>query len=141
MVEGKNLVVWVREFAGSRVNLGVARRERAGHACVVQPGDMMIGWTTTASRADAERLARGLVEAGLGACAQVSGPISSVYRWEGKVEEAEEFRLTVKFAAGRADEIAAWIAHHHGYDTPQWVTVRADAVMEKYLKWVLDDPT
>jgi periplasmic divalent cation tolerance protein len=107
----------------------------------MQANEMMIGWTTTASRAAAERLARGLVDAGLAACAQVSGPVTSYYRWRKKLEKAREFRVTVKFAAARARKVSAWLTAHHPYDTPQWVAVRADAAMKNYLKWVLDDPS
>jgi periplasmic divalent cation tolerance protein len=107
----------------------------------MQPNDLMVGWTTTETRADAESLARGLVEAGLAACAQVSGPISSFYRWEKKIETAQEFRIAVKFAAIRADEVSTWLSAHHPYDTPQWVAVRADDALKNYLKWVVDHPT
>lgn len=101
----------------------------------------MVGWTTTATRADADRVARGLVEAGLAACTQVSGPITSVYRWAGQVEAAEEFRVTVKFASTQAGAVAAWLGANHPYDTPQWVALRSDTTTEKYLKWVTNDPT
>jgi periplasmic divalent cation tolerance protein len=107
----------------------------------MQANDMMIGWTTTATRADAERLARGVVEAGLAACAQVSGPVTSFYRWENKLEQAEEFRIAVKFAAARSGALEEWLSDHHPYDTPQWVAVRADAAAEKYLKWVIENPS
>ena len=99
----------------------------------------MIGWTTAASRTEAGRIAGALVEAGLAACAQVSGPISSVYRWDGRVETAEEFRVMVKFAAFRAGAIGDWLNEHHGYDTPQWICCPAGGGTEKYLKWVVDD--
>ena len=100
----------------------------------------MVGWTTTGSQEEAQQLARGLVGAGLAACVQVSGPITSVYRWEGKIETGEEFRVAVKFRADRSADVEAWIAGNHGYDTPQWVAVRVEAAAEKYLKWVLEDP-
>lgn len=101
--------------------------------------EIMIGWTTTATREDAERLARGLVAAGLAACAQVSGPITSFYHWQDKLEQAQEFRVTVKFLAAREKAVAAWLEAHHPYDTPAWIAVQIDAAMEKYLKWVGDD--
>jgi len=119
----------------------VAAGGGAGHLRGMQPGDMMVGWTTTAERPDAERLAEGLVGAGLAACAQISGPITSVYRWKGKVEKTGEFRLTVKFRAAQAGSVADWVAAHHSYEVPQWAAVRVDAATEKYLKWVLDDPS
>lgn len=103
------------------------------------PADLMTGWTTAAPREAAERLARGLVEAKLAACAQVSGPISSFYRWNGELEQTEEFRITVKYASAKGDDLAHWLTRHHPYETPQWVACRVEQTTEKYLKWVLDD--
>lgn len=128
-------------FCRVKGEFDIAAGDGAGHAGGMQPGDMMVGWTTTAQRADAERLAEGLVGAGLAACAQVSGPITSVYRWQGKVEKTAEFRLTVKFPAARAGAVADWVSAHHPYEVPQWLAVRVEAATEKYLKWVLDDPS
>lgn len=101
----------------------------------------MIGWTTVEHRGDAVALARGVIKAGLAACAQVSGPITSVYRWKEAVEETEEFRVTLKFRASIETDLAAWIDEHHPYDTPQWVAVTADAVAEKYLNWAEGNST
>jgi periplasmic divalent cation tolerance protein len=44
----------------------------------------------------AERIAVELVDLRLAACAQVSGPMQSTYRWEGKIENAEEWLCTAK---------------------------------------------
>ena len=50
-----------------------------------QPLLMIIAWTTTATRSDAERLAEGAVEKRLAACAQIDGPVLSHYHWEGRL--------------------------------------------------------
>jgi periplasmic divalent cation tolerance protein len=105
------------------------------------PTGIMIGWTTAPDEATARTLAEGLVAARLAACAQVSGPIASFYSWDGALERAAEYRLSVKFPASRAAEIEAWLAAHHPYDTPQWLACHAAAVSGKYLKWVLDTST
>lgn len=102
---------------------------------------VMIGWTTTPDRATAEALARDLVEGNLVACAQISGPISSIYRWEGTIETSEEFRLTVKFPASRAEEVETRLTSLHPYDTPQWVFCPAAGGSEKYLNWVMGGST
>jgi len=102
---------------------------------------LMIGWSTTASREEAEELGRGLVEAGLVACAQVDGPITSIYRWEGIVETAAEFRLTLKFPQARQTEVGAWLHARHSYQTPQWICVAADTVSKNYLNWVMQTST
>lgn len=96
---------------------------------------LSIAWTTTAQRADAERLARGLVSAGLAACVQIEGPLRSVYRWEGRTEEADEHRLMIKLPTALLAEAEAYVRTHHPYQTPEWVVVQADRVAEKYLSW------
>ena len=96
---------------------------------------MLIGWTTVETREQAETLARGLIEARLAACVQVDGPITSVYRWDNRVQTATEHRLTVKFLAHRQVELEAWLISRHPYETPEWMVLRADRVSEKYLSW------
>jgi periplasmic divalent cation tolerance protein len=96
---------------------------------------MMIAWTTTASVAEAETLANGAVENGLAACAQIDGPMRSVYRWEGKLESSQEFRVTFKLLASQQAGLERWIDANHPYDTPQWIVVEAKRVSEKYLNW------
>jgi periplasmic divalent cation tolerance protein len=96
---------------------------------------MFVAWTTTASREDADRLARGAIERDLAACAQVEGPITSHYRWEGRIESATEFRVCFKCLPVRMKELEQWLLANHPYDTPEWIAVRAEAVGEKYLSW------
>ncbi len=98
---------------------------------------MIIAWTTTEKREDAERLARGAVEIRLAACAQIDGPISSFYHYEGKLERAEEFRLWFKCLPANASALSAWVHARHPYRTPQWIEVSAESVSEKYLSWAM----
>ena len=91
--------------------------------------------TTLPDRGAAEDLARGSVEAGLAACAQVEGPIRSHYRWEGRTCAEEEWRLTLKVAAEGEPGLRAWIHARHPHATPQWVVLAADA-SDAYRDWV-----
>ncbi len=102
---------------------------------------MFLAWTTTAKREDADRLARGAVDAQLAACAQVDGPITSHYRWEGKVESAEEFRVCFKYLPANASQLNVWIHRHHPYAIPEWIEVSAENVGEKYLSWAMANST
>jgi periplasmic divalent cation tolerance protein len=102
-----------------------------GHAAPA----LLIGWTTCATAEDARRLADGLVDRGLAACVQIEGPVTSVYRWKGAVEQAVEHRLTIKFVPERQVELEQWLRANHPYDTPEWVVVGATMVAEKYLSW------
>jgi periplasmic divalent cation tolerance protein len=96
---------------------------------------MFIAWTTVATRADADRLAADVVMRNLAACVQIDGPIASLYRWQGKVEQAEEFRLCFKCLPSHLERLEKRVLETHPYDTPEWLVVRADRVGEKYLSW------
>jgi len=96
---------------------------------------MRLGWTTLSEHADAEKLARAAVERGLAVCAQIEGPIRSVYRWQGKVEEAGEYRLCFKLLPEHSAALETLVYTLHPYDIPEWVCVDAAQVSEKYLSW------
>ncbi len=98
---------------------------------------LSLAWTTTATRADAEQLANGLLSAGLVSCVQIDGPVRSIYRWQGKVEAVEEHRLMLKLPSDLVSAAEAYLNAHHPYETPEWVAVAADRVSEKYLSWSL----
>ncbi|AWI10187.1 divalent-cation tolerance protein CutA [Ereboglobus luteus] len=102
---------------------------------------LMIGTTTVASRDEADALARGLVESRLAACAQIDGPVTSVYHWQEKLETTAEYRLTIKFLYANATALETWLRAHHPYETPEWVAVRAEIVAEKYLSWARSNST
>ena len=57
---------------------------------------MLIAWTTLSTREAGERLAQSVIEQRLATCVQTEGPVVSHFRWEGKIDRAEEFRLTFK---------------------------------------------
>ncbi len=102
---------------------------------------MFVAWTTTSQRADADRLARGAVEGRMAACAQVDGPVTSHYHWNGKLEQSEEFRVWFKYLPDNASALRAWVQHHHPHETPQWIEVSAESVGEKYLSWAIANST
>ena len=91
--------------------------------------------TTLDSRARAERLARELVEARLAACAQVSGPVTSIYHWQGAVERAEEWYCHFKTTQERVDVLTQAIRERHSYETPEIVTTPLSAT-DEYGAWV-----
>lgn len=97
--------------------------------------------TATAARADAERIAHVLVEGRLAACAQVAGPVSSTYRWQGKVETAEEFLCIIKTRADLFERLESAIREMHPYETPEIVATPITAGSADYLRWLADETT
>lgn len=102
---------------------------------------MIIAWTTTDQRADAETLARGAVEQRLAVCAQVDGPMTSHYWWEGKLASTQEFRIWFKCLPDKASALNLWVHARHPHATPQWIEVSAESVGEKYLSWAIANST
>ena len=96
---------------------------------------MLLAWTTVAQRADADRLAADVVARGLAVCVQIDGPITSHYRWQGKIQTGEEFRLCFKLLPEHAAALEKHVLATHPYDTPEWLIVPAQRVSEKYLSW------
>lgn len=92
--------------------------------------------TTTDSEDRAQSLAATAVEQRLAACAQVDGPIKSVYRWQGKIETDAEWRVLYKTTAVRFAELEAHIKSVHTYDTPEIIATPITAGSDEYLAWL-----
>lgn len=100
-------------------------------------GGCAIVSTTVGSEDDARALARMLVEARLAACVQVMA-VASVYRWEGKLEEAGEHLLLCKIATTDFPCVEAAIRAGHDYDVPEIVMIEIAAGHAPYLAWLAE---
>ncbi len=82
--------------------------------------------------------ARTLVEQRLAACAHVEGPVTSIYWWDGKVQQEPEWRLIAKTSPSSKDATAAAIVNDHPYDLPGLLTTSAD-VSDEFAAWVKNE--
>jgi periplasmic divalent cation tolerance protein len=81
-------------------------------------------------------LARHVVEMRLAACANVLTPVKSVYRWEGRLEEAVEHPVLMKTTRDRYDALEAAIRERHPYSVPEIVAWPLERGLPAYLDWV-----
>lgn len=95
--------------------------------------------TTTASKDDAIRIAGVLVDKRLAACVQILGPALSIYRWKGKIEQAEEWQCLIKSREDLFEEVATSIKANHPYETPEIVATVISAGSAAYLQWLHDE--
>ena len=86
-----------------------------------------------------QALARKLVEAGLAACVNLMPGVQSIYRWQGKVEQAQEITLLIKSSAGRYDELEAAIRGLHPYELPEILCLPVPGGLPAYLQWVMEE--
>lgn len=98
--------------------------------------DFIQVFTTTETKAEAEEIARTLVDRQLAGCVQIVGPISSTYRWQGAVETAEEWLCLIKAGRSVYAELEAAIKEVHPYDTPEILAMPVAAGSDDYLAWL-----
>lgn len=98
--------------------------------------ELVVATTTTPSRAAAQELAATVVERRWAACAQLVGPLTSVYRWDGAVRTDPEWRVELKTRASLIPAIEAHLAGWHEYDVPELIATPIVGGSAAYLDWV-----
>jgi len=101
---------------------------------VTQPCVVLV---TCGSAAEAQRIARDVVERRLAACVNIlPGAITSIYRWKGKVETARERLLLIKTSRKRLAKLQAAVERLHSYEVPEFIALPVVAGSRAYLKWM-----
>ena len=96
-------------------------------------------YATFGSEEEASRIGRAVVEERLAACVNILGNCRSIYRWQGKVEEAEEVAAIFKVTAGQAELLIRRIGELHSYEVPAAVVWPIADAPESYRRWVLEN--
>lgn len=91
-----------------------------------------------ADAAQAERVGRIVVEEQLAACINILAPCRSIYRWQGKVEAADEVPAILKTHSWQADELIERIASLHSYEVPCIEIWPVEKLLRRYADWVED---
>ena len=84
----------------------------------------------------AQRLATHLLEHRLAACVNLLPPCQSVYRWQGRVEQAEEVPMLIKTQAARYAALEAALRDLHPYELPEIIAIPSGAGLPAYLDWL-----
>ena len=100
--------------------------------------DAVIVLTTLGADADAAAIARTLVAERLAACVNVLPVMTSVYRWQGGVEEEREQQLVIKTGAGQVAALATRFETLHPYEVPEFLVLPVSEGSDGYLRWIRD---
>jgi periplasmic divalent cation tolerance protein len=92
--------------------------------------------STAPTREEANTLASELVGRRLAACVNIVGPIASVYRWQGEVENSEEFLLLIKSTEECGTAIQQVLVELHSYKVPELICLPIESGLESYLNWM-----
>jgi periplasmic divalent cation tolerance protein len=92
--------------------------------------------STAFSRDEAQHIARALVDRKLVACVNIVGPIESIYRWKGEIENSKEFMLLMKTESDRFDRVREAVKALHSYEVPEVIQVPIENGLPAYLEWI-----
>ncbi len=112
----------------------LAKKMKSGDGVGMSTEKLII--STAASRDEALRIAQALVEESLAACVNVTGPIDSIYRWQRKVENAQEFLLLVKTTSAKSANAIARLRELHSYEVPEAIELDIEGGNAEYLRWI-----
>lgn len=106
---------------------------------MTQADDVLLVLTNMPDRDAASKLAHALIEAKAAACVNILGACTSVYRWQGKLEDAEEIPLLIKTTAAGYAALEAMIRRLHPYELPEIIAVPVAHGLPAYLQWVANE--
>ena len=98
--------------------------------------DKIVVMSTCGSAEEAQRLARELVAQHAAACVNIVAPVRGVYRWKGRIEDAEEWLLIVKTTRSSFDRLRAILEAAHSYELPEVLAIPVIAGSPNYLAWL-----
>jgi periplasmic divalent cation tolerance protein len=98
--------------------------------------DKIVVLNTCANEAEAERLARLLVDQRLAACVSIVPRLRSFYRWKGEMESSEECLLLIKSSRPLFEQLRAALETAHSYEMPELLALPVVAGAAPYLEWL-----
>lgn len=93
-------------------------------------------YVTAPNVAEAERIGEALVQERLVACANILGPIASIYWWQGKVQRDAEAVLIAKTRADLVERVVARVKELHSYTVPCVVSLAIEQGNADFLSWI-----
>ena len=102
------------------------------------PEEFVVVLVTAGSSEEAARIGQTLVAERLAACANVIGPIRSIYRWRGAVEDAAEHLLLLKARARDVTVLGERVRALHSYEVPEVLALPIRAGSAAYLAWLAE---
>ena len=98
--------------------------------------EFLVVYVTVGSPEEGERLAHALVEERLAACVNRVGPVRSVYRWQGRIEQNDEELLIIKTKRALFERLKTRVQELHSYSVPEIIALPILEGSEPYLKWL-----
>jgi periplasmic divalent cation tolerance protein len=99
-------------------------------------GEPIVVMTTTNTQKEAKTLAGLLVENGFAACVQIIPKINSIYVWQGKIHDDQEYLLLIKTLDDKLPKLRKAIEDNHSYEVPEFLVLPVAGASQDYLEWM-----
>lgn len=109
----------------------IVRRPTSGR---MRPASVVL--TTAPSMEVAQQIVRAVVEAQLAACGTIIPGATSMYRWQGAVEEAQESQVILKTTTENVTKLIARVTELHPYEVPEIISLNIADGLPAYLAWI-----
>ena len=96
----------------------------------------VVVFITAGSNEEAEKIGNALVGERLAACCSITDSVTSIFRWEGKINNEKEHLLIVKSTLSLVEAIVSRVKELHSYDVPEIIALPVIAGSEDYLRWI-----
>jgi len=101
----------------------------------------IIVFITAPNEAEAEKIAKALVEERLAACVNITKDIRSIYRWQGKIEDDREIFMIIKTRKDLFEALSIRVKEIHSYDVPEIIALPIVEGSKEYMQWIKDSTT
>jgi periplasmic divalent cation tolerance protein len=91
---------------------------------------------TVSKKEEAEKIANSLLNEKLIACANIIGPVHSLFWWAGKIEGAEEYIILMKSHESLFDKLSERVKALHSYDVPEIIALPIVKGYKAYVEWL-----
>jgi len=91
---------------------------------------------TAATREEAEKITRNLLKQKWIACANIVGPVSSLFWWKEKINQENEFLVLMKTRSNLFEKLVATIKQMHSYEVPEIIAVPITKGEQSYINWL-----
>ena len=112
-----------------------------GHLMKKSSGKVLIVLVTASSLKEAGKIGQAAVKEKVAACVNIVPAVTSIFRWEGKVQRSRETLLLVKTNERRYAALERLIRSMHSYEVPEIIALAAERGLRQYIAWVEQETT
>ena len=101
--------------------------------------EISIVLVTAGNEDEAATIGKTLVEERLAACANIVPRIRSIYRWQGKIYDEQEFLIIIKTRTSQFESVQKRVKELHSYEVPEIISFPVVRRLPQYLEWVMEE--